>query len=79
MALAASVVGKSTLLRAIAGLWRVGAGRIARPAAGEMLFLPQRPYMLLGSLRSQLLYPRQDRPVSDAEMLDVLARAIACV
>ncbi|WP_173862680.1 ABC transporter ATP-binding protein/permease [Zoogloea sp. LCSB751] len=75
MIVGSSGCGKSTLLRAIAGLWRAGEGRIARPAAGDMLFLPQRPYMLLGSLRNQLLYPRQDRPVSDEELLDVLAQA----
>ena len=64
--------GKSSLLRAIAGLWRSGHGRIGRPASGDMLFLPQRPYMLLGSLRSQLLYPRQDQAIPDAELLAVL-------
>jgi ABC-type uncharacterized transport system fused permease/ATPase subunit len=60
----ASGCGKSSLLRAIAGLWRSGSGRIIQPEASEMLFLPQRPYMLLGSLRSQLLYPLQDREIA---------------
>lgn len=53
-----SGVGKSSLLRATAGLWRTGSGQIVRPAATQLLFLPQRPYMILGSLRQQLLYPR---------------------
>jgi putative ATP-binding cassette transporter len=38
----------------------------------EMLFLPQKPYMIMGSLRSQLLYPNVDRNVSDEELMDVL-------
>jgi len=70
----ASGSGKSSLLRAIAGLWRSGSGRILRPDIGNMLFLPQRPYMLLGSLRTQLLYPRQDREITDEEILSVLQR-----
>jgi len=74
MIVGASGCGKSSLLRAIAGLWRSGSGRIIHPDASEMLFLPQRPYMLLGSLRSQLLYPRQDRAISDAQLRRLLAR-----
>jgi putative ATP-binding cassette transporter len=46
--------GKSSLLRAIAGLWDAGGGRIVRPGPREMMFLPQQPYMMLGSLRSQI-------------------------
>ena len=56
-----SGVGKSSLLRAIAGLWTQGAGVVERPPLSEIFFLPQKPYMLLGSLRDQLLYPRLDR------------------
>lgn len=66
--------GKSSLLRAIAGLWRSGSGRIALPPEGELMFLPQRPYMLSGSLRSQLLYPRQAHKMSDEALLEVLRR-----
>ncbi|MEM1367179.1 MAG: ABC transporter ATP-binding protein/permease [Cyanobacteria bacterium P01_H01_bin.15] len=69
----ASGCGKSSLLRAIAGLWTNGQGQIARPDIGEMLFLPQRPYMLLGTLREQLIYPyNHDRP--DETLLDTLAK-----
>lgn len=53
-----SGVGKSSLLRAIAGLWKSGTGCLKRPNLEEMLFLPQRPYMILGSLKQQLLYPK---------------------
>jgi putative ATP-binding cassette transporter len=49
--------GKSTLLRAIAGVWPFGRGKI-RIGEGSVLFLPQRPYLPLGTLASALLYPR---------------------
>lgn len=52
-----SGAGKSSLLRAIAGLWTAGEGIIERPADEDVYFLPQRPYCSLGSLRDQLLYP----------------------
>jgi putative ATP-binding cassette transporter len=55
-----SGAGKSSLLRAIAGLWTVGSGSISRPASDEVYFLPQRPYCTVGTLRDQLLYPSLD-------------------
>lgn len=64
--------GKSSLLRALGGLWHAGSGTIERPAAEQMLFLPQHPYMLLGTLRSQLSYPNIDRDIPDEELLQVL-------
>ena len=67
-----SGAGKSSLLRAIAGLWDSGTGRLARPELGEMLFLPQRPYMILGSLRSQLLYPNSSSKVDEEKLRHVL-------
>ncbi|NEQ20136.1 MAG: ABC transporter ATP-binding protein/permease [Microcoleus sp. SIO2G3] len=67
-----SGAGKSSLLRAIAGLWKAGTGRIARPTLESMLFLPQRPYMILGSLREQLLYPNTDRETQEDAMREVL-------
>ncbi len=70
----ASGCGKSSLLRAIAGLWHAGSGCIIRPDTDDILFLPQRPYMLLGSLRSQLLYPQQDKEITDEELLQLLKR-----
>jgi vitamin B12/bleomycin/antimicrobial peptide transport system ATP-binding/permease protein len=67
-----SGVGKSSLLRAIAGLWNAGDGQITRPPLSEMFFLPQRPYMILGSLREQLLYPNLALEVSDDELRTAL-------
>ncbi|NEO93162.1 MAG: ABC transporter ATP-binding protein/permease, partial [Moorea sp. SIO3G5] len=70
----ASGCGKSSLLRAIAGLWNTGTGCIMRPAVEDILFLPQRPYMIPGSLREQLLYPNASRDSSLEELESVLHR-----
>jgi putative ATP-binding cassette transporter len=64
--------GKSTLLRAIAGIWPFGRGEI-RLGKGRMLFVPQRPYLPLGTLASALLYPLGDKcGVSTARLAAVL-------
>lgn len=64
--------GKSSLLRAIAGLWNSGQGTIIRPEPDQILFLPQRPYMVLGTLRDQLLYPNTHLEVEDQHLKQVL-------
>ena len=66
--------GKSSLLRAIAGLWDRGTGTIVRPELSEILFLPQRPYMILGNLREQLLYPYGKVHLSDEELDRILRK-----
>jgi vitamin B12/bleomycin/antimicrobial peptide transport system ATP-binding/permease protein len=63
--------GKSTLLRAIAGLWPFGRGRI-RLDEGRAFFLPQKPYIPLGDLRQALLYPDADTSVRTEQLVDVL-------
>ncbi|MGH6969381.1 MAG: ABC transporter ATP-binding protein/permease, partial [Stellaceae bacterium] len=67
--------GKSTMLRAMAGLWPFGQGEISLGTGVEM-FLPQRPYLPLGSLRQALLYPREERDnegrISDERLEEVL-------
>ncbi|MDB5869684.1 MAG: transporter domain protein, partial [Polaromonas sp.] len=68
-----SGTGKSSLLRVIAGLWDTGSGQISRPAASDMLFLPQQPYLPLGDLRCQLTYPHTERDISEEELLHWLA------
>jgi len=67
-------VGKSSLLRAMAGLWHRGRGSIEMPAPDQCLFLPQRPYMILADLRSQLMYPH-GREIGD-ESLRVILRQV---
>jgi vitamin B12/bleomycin/antimicrobial peptide transport system ATP-binding/permease protein len=65
--------GKSSLLRAIAGLWRNGTGTIESPDYTQALFLPQQPYMLLGTLREQLKYPNLRENITDEEIQSALA------
>ena len=69
-----SGTGKSTLIRALAGLWPWGAGSIALPRDKRLAFVPQKPYLPIGSLRTVLLYPDSDKPVDDAVILAALRR-----
>jgi vitamin B12/bleomycin/antimicrobial peptide transport system ATP-binding/permease protein len=57
--------GKSTLFRAIAGIWPYGAGRITVPPDAEILFLPQKPYLPIGSLRRAVSYPTPEGELGD--------------
>jgi putative ATP-binding cassette transporter len=66
-------VGKSTLFRTLAGIWPYASGEVEQPA-GTMLFLPQRPYLPLGSLKHAVAYPNGDDTVPDAAVRDALAR-----
>jgi putative ATP-binding cassette transporter len=66
-----SGTGKSTLMRALAGLWRFGRGHI-RVADGRALFLPQRPYLPLGSLANALAYPNDAAARPENELADAL-------
>jgi putative ATP-binding cassette transporter len=64
--------GKSSLLRAIAGLWHTGSGAIHHPPIEEFFFLPQQPYLQAGTLRSQLIYPSAQSDLSDEQLLEIL-------
>ena len=68
----ASGCGKSSLLRAMAGLWRTGTGVVQQLPIEDVFFLPQRPYMQTDTLRSQLLYPSRESPLNDDELLGML-------
>jgi vitamin B12/bleomycin/antimicrobial peptide transport system ATP-binding/permease protein len=70
----ASGCGKSSLLRSIAGLWNAGTGTVLRPPLKEVTFLPQRPYMVLGTLRDQLLYPNLDQQIEDVQLQQALVQ-----
>lgn len=78
-----SGLGKSTLLRALANLWAAGAGRVGC-CRERALFLPQVPYLCLGSLRENVLYPRlapgspgEENEPTDAEISAALELAHA--
>jgi putative ATP-binding cassette transporter len=68
----ASGCGKSTLFRAIAGIWPFGRGRVRVPKDFRVLFLPQRPYFPLGTLRCAVAYPAAATTFTDDEVMDVL-------
>lgn len=59
--------GKSTLLRAIAGIWPFVEGRINLPETKDLMFIPQKPYLPLGTLREALLYPGT-KPLDDESL-----------
>jgi len=67
-------VGKSSILRTMAGLWTRGSGSMVMPHPGDVMFVPQKPYMMLGDLRAQLLYPHGDPATTDAGLQAVLER-----
>jgi putative ATP-binding cassette transporter len=68
----ASGAGKSTLLRVLAGLWPFVEGGLALPQSEKMLFLPQKPYLPLGTLREVLCYPLA-ADINDEELQEALS------
>lgn len=69
----ASGIGKSTLFRALAGIWPFGSGQVSMPAQATTMFLPQRPYLPLGSLREVVAYPSGAAGFSDADIRRALS------
>ena len=70
----ASGAGKSTLFRALAGLWTWGSGTIALPPRAAMKFMPQRPHLPLGTLRSAVTYPATPDGVPAGAVAQALER-----
>jgi putative ATP-binding cassette transporter len=67
-----SGAGKSTLFRALAGIWPYWRGRLALPAGARMLFLPQKPYLPIGTLKDAVCYPGASAGVPDAKVAEAL-------
>jgi putative ATP-binding cassette transporter len=67
--------GKSTLFRALAGIWPFGSGHVRVPAGARVLFLPQKPYIPIGTLRDAVKYPDEHSTASDAEVVAALEAA----
>ncbi|MFM7236748.1 MAG: ABC transporter ATP-binding protein/permease [Cyanobium sp.] len=64
--------GKTSFLRLLSGLWPATTGSVQRPPTSELMFIPQKPYMLLGSLREQLCYPQPPERFSDSQLRHAL-------
>ena len=67
-----SGIGKSTFVRAIAGIWPYGIGKISLPDKQNVMYIPQRSYMPLGTLQEALLFPDNVLPVSEQDLIELL-------
>src|SRR5512138_3157964 len=68
----ASGAGKSTFFRSLAGIWPYWKGRIRLPRGARLLFLPQKPYLPLGSLKNAVAYPDEPAKHADDEVRGAL-------
>jgi putative ATP-binding cassette transporter len=67
-----SGAGKSTFFRALAGIWPYWKGRVRLPRGARLLFLPQKPYLPVGTLKRAVSYPGDEASFSDAEIAETL-------
>jgi putative ATP-binding cassette transporter len=67
-----SGIGKSTFIRAVAGIWPYAAGSVTLPENHEIMYLPQRPYMPIGTLAEAILFPDQVNPELTKELAQIL-------
>ncbi len=68
----ASGIGKSTFVRAIAGIWPYGSGEIYMPEHKDIMYLPQKSYMPLGTLKEALLFPDKTHAIPESDIINVL-------
>lgn len=67
-----SGIGKSTFVRAIAGIWPYGSGEISLPEQKNIMFIPQKFYMPIGTLREAMLFPDKVFHLPDNELINLL-------
>jgi vitamin B12/bleomycin/antimicrobial peptide transport system ATP-binding/permease protein len=65
--------GKTTLFRVLAGLWPFAKGKLRIPKGARVLFLSQKPYLPLGTLREAVAFPSEPGTITDDQIRDVLA------
>jgi len=66
--------GKSSLFRVLGNLWSVESGKLIIPPTDQLFYICQKPYMTLGSLRSQIIFPDTHSRLTDDELIDILKR-----